>query len=886
MLKKILTLCAVVFMTAFSALSSRPAVKYDNWTIHPSFDNLPRRITDTEDKVYFFVHQRLFNKVKYCDSSLGLPMYAVPCGAVFTLDKNNPSAPMANINNLAPLSGADIVNFEVDPLSGVMVFTYFDGGVDVVSPDFKVYYFDSFKRRNFPGDSDVRNISFDHSTNSVRISAASGYIEVSTVSFRLLHAASWTKPVNDIISFGQSLAAIIDGTVCVTSADANPLRMNAFTPVPDVASRFSGIPMRLMPLSGNVLGVVTDSGQIAFLTLANGSWSFSEKVAADNSIRLAEDVAAFSPIEHTVIPSKYGFYVSTPNKGYIIRRASGNTSPSVTTIPLPGGSTHWSASYDGINYWFYRERGRFYSASYTGLNWSEFSVPYRPEAPLPGSECLYVHVPGQGLIASGERGGGTSSVGNPFNNKRYPALLSLYKDGKWKNIAPVYNLPAKCESDANLRNQINNNLSSWPVCEVAGLSADPLFPNYVHFGSTWGAIVSYDFTDTSQMPLLTTVPNYTFAGLGTKKLPQQSWHYIATATCAGIDYDGNLWYFANQHWNKSYPDKNHVALFYITPEGRREALETHDPNKLQWNSFFVDQGSNSNVYNHALVLKHPENKGKIIWFTESDNGASRYMTIYDTRQTPGDRSDDTSVHVRKYLLPNGGNPFFFFLNQALEDPVTGKVYLFNSQMTVTIDPNDRPIKDAFPAEILAINDADGRPMESYSPFECTRATFDEYGRLWLGTTYAGVIGLDPVSHNLVAHYDMDNSPLPSNKIRGIGWNPDTKSLFISSDLGMLEVRPDDVPSSGTPGSSAPSLSTSSVSHDFTGTVAIYNVPEAVNLTVTDKTGNIVATLSAPVKGVTYWDLISDSKVKAKPGLYIIRDNSLQSSFPGLTLTVK
>jgi hypothetical protein len=887
MLRKIFTLVAVV-LTAFSALSSRPTQKFDNWTLHPSFDNLPRRIVDTPNKVYFFVHQRIFKKTDYFETIFSLPQYSVPSGAVFTLDKNNPSAPMANINNLAPLSGSDMVNFEVDPISGIMVFAYLDGGVDIVTPDYMVKYFDTLKRRNFPGSSNIRNISFDKANASVRISADSGYIEISTESLQLIRNASWTKPVLDIISYPGGYAAIIDSTVCTAPADANPLRMNAFEQIPDIASKFSGTPTRLMSLSDKTLGVVTNSGQIVFLTRDdNNAWTFQEKVTADNNIRLADAYYICTLIEQTVIPSKDGFYVSTPSKAHLIKRANGEATPEVTTIALPSGSTRYSASYDGSNFWFYRERGKFHSASYTDAKWSALSEPIRPDAPLPGSECAYTYIPGHGFMASSERGSSVSAVANPTYNKRYPVLLSLYTGGKWQNLSPIYNLPDRYNTDTNLRNNINNNPYSWPLCEVTGTHLDPLFPNYLHMGSSWGGMAAIDYTDLSKMPVMTTVPNYTFAPWAAKQLPQQSWNFVATAYCAGFDADNNLWCVSGQNWNKTSPynSQTYVLLSYLTPEGRRDALEAGDPSKLQWKHFYVDQGHKPNFYNNAIVLTHPSNRGKILWFTEGD-GNTRYITIYDTKQTLDNQADDSFVHFNKVLPPHGAELMFNNLNQAIEDPVSGQIYLFTNKGAFLLNPQDHMKGAAFPVKEFSICDAEGMPMEIYSPMNCTRATLDEYGRLWIGTAEGGVLGISTSDHRLVARYDMDNSPLPSNKIRGIGWNPDTKSLFITTIQGMAEVRPDVNTSTGSPSPLVPFLSASWVNFNFTGTVAVYNAPANANLSVTDKAGNTIAMLPAPVKGVTHWNLISASGKRVPAGLYFIRDNSQSSGFPSLTLTVK
>lgn len=888
MFKKILTLVAVA-LTAISAFSSRPTVKYDRWTIHPSFDNLPRRIIDTPNKVYFFVHQRPYHKTLYKDADFEQPIYSIPAGAVFTLDKANPSQPMGNINNLVPLSGADMVAFEVDLVSGVMVFAYTDGGVDVVSPDMKVHYFDQLARRNFPGASKVNNISFDPATASVRVTCESGYLEISTRTFSVVRSASWTKPVNDIISATGRTVAIIDGKVCVAPTGADIMRLNAFSEIPDISARFSGTPMRTLPLSDNTFGIVTDYGQIAFLSYAGSSWVFAEKVKADAAIKLDAAVSAANPIEHTVIPNAAGWYVSTPSKAYLVKSATSSSIPEVAVVALPGGSTRWSASYDGLNFWFYRERGKFQSASFSGSGWSDLSSPVRPQAPLTTSECAFVYAPGHGLLMSSERGGGYGTM-TPRTDRRQPALLSLFKNGRWENVAPVYNLPDAYNTNNDLRNRINANMLRWPLCDPSSIVVDPDFPSYVHMAAPWGGAASYDFANPSRMPLLKVSPNNVFAPFTTQRFPVQTWQDFTGAYCAGFDADGYLWYCCNEQWNKNeYPSKTYVSLYYITPESRRLALETGDASKMTWNRIPVNQNTSSEFYNVALPLVHARNRGKIFWFTSSDNGATRFLTIYDTAGTPADTSDDSFIHVNKFMLPNGSVEPFNYVNQVLEDPVTGNLYLITMFGAYVIDPCAEPRGEELnllPAEQLSVRDAGGNPLELFSPFVCTRADFDEYGRLWLATIMGGVVCLDPATGSLLAHYTSENSPLPTNNIRGIGWNPDTKSVFISSQLGLLEFRPDQAPTQAKPALQTPHLSVQSVDAGFSGTVAVRNAPADVNLSVTDPAGRIIASLPPAVKGVTFWNLILDDGTRAAPGLYYIRDCSVGASFPPLPFTVR
>ncbi len=62
--------------------------------------------------------------------------------------------------------------------------------------------------------------------------------------------------------------------------------------------------------------------------------------------------------------------------------------------------------------------------------------------------------------------------------------------------------------------------------------------------------------------------------------------------------------------------------------------------------------------------------------------------------------------------------------------------------------------------------------------------FDEYNRAWIGTQSDGIIGLSADRKNIIAHYTTKEFPLPHDRVMHLGWNPEDKTLWISTHDGI------------------------------------------------------------------------------------------------------
>ncbi|MDE6393207.1 MAG: hypothetical protein K2L59_08080 [Muribaculaceae bacterium] len=880
-LAKVIT-AVCILLTSQTAPASRQNVADPDWTFHSAFDNRPRKIVDTADAVYFFVHQTPYSAT---DHNL---YYSTPAGAVFFLDKNAPEAGLQDLHRVAPLSGADMRMFAADPVTGLAVIAYSDGGIDLVTRDHKVTYFSEIRDRSFPGASVINSISFDPASHNVWISAGTGYLSISASTLSLLQNVEWGVSVSDICPVGSSLIAIIDGAMYEAKAGSDIARRESFSAISGATTGVAGIPLHIFPLGEGFFGYVTSTGAvIKALRGANGSWSREAFVNDGAILQNAANIVS-DRTEHTIIPTSKGYYVSSASKAYLISNAGDDGSkPVMTTVALPSGSTFWSCSYDHNTFWAYRERGEFVCRQLSGSTWTELGV-YKTASPLVCKDIDFTYSPLHGLVAvNREPGKKIDKVDTVI-----PVLTAAYSNGKWTNLSPAHNRPYYADENATFLSTWNSQRNLYPLGNPMGSVVDPLFPDYMHSGSNWCGIASTNLTDPREYPILSTVSTYAFAKFPCQTdLERQNWGTFTGTYCAGFDADNVLWVFRSTGYDYTEANRNNIVFRYWTPEARRASLESGDPSLAgNWKEIYVtDKTVKPLFWTMAKALKHPANKGKLAASFQDCaergtqlNGSA--IVIYDHKGTLDNSADDTLNTIFRLRLENGSLMTFGYVNDIQEDPLTGELILMTYTDTFIIDPSVTPENGIMPARILSVKSDVGPGCEFLSPITATSACFDEYNRLWVAAQQGGVIGMNADRTEMIAHFTTQNSPIPSDGVYGICWNPDTKSLFMSTDLGIAEVRVD-APEPVRSGILDPFITPETVGPAYAGTVAIHNIPAGATLKVADADGKTVANVPDAVNGTSYWDLRDRSGRRVPTGRYTVMDATATTDFPAMTVTV-
>lgn len=879
MLKKILLIAfAIISLSASCSFASRPYVgNRDAWTIHSSFDNQPRKILESAEAAYFFVHQRYYNNTdlsKY---------YANPTGAIFRYDKSNPDAGLKDLAQIAPISGSDMQLTAVDPSSGLFVIAYSDGGIDLVSANLSVKYIDYLKKSSYPGANFVNAISFCPNSHKIWIATNAGFLRIDPATQSVDLAANWGLKVNDICSVGNAVFAIIEGAPYQRSAGSNSALRSSYAKLP---AAVSGNPLRLLPLAENHVAFLSDNGALSMLSFDGATWESATAISANNNMLISAKEYVTNRVEQTLSCTLSGYYIASSAMAYLIDRpATADATPSIKSITLPAGSSNWSSTLDGSTFWFYRNRGKFESRSLSNGTWADASTTLAPNAPLGAMHASFAYSPKHGLITT------PASPMRVFNNieKTFPALPAAYKDGKWSNLAPTHNAPYLTESDATAKKQFEANTISFPVSTPLNIMVDPINPDVLHITSCNTGFASVYLDDPRKTPLLVRPENDKSLDAFSpvySLMKTATWANVNTCYILGCDNDSNLWVYRTTGMSATEKHTDHNFLVWKA-EDRRKPLAEADP-KLErnWKSLYVPSELDPQVWVNGILLKHPKNRNRMLLWSQNDADL-RNIRLYDFNGTVDDTSDDTISYIRSLRQPNGleWGPLFGmpYIHSMAESPITGDIVATSSKNVVIIPGGFDVVNEQVDVLLPKAVKADGTEFEAISsPTSCS-AIYDEYGRLWVSSLSNGVVGYSADYSTIVGYYTSLNSPLPSDRVFGLGWNPDTKSLFISTDMGIAEVRPDcpDIANNGV--TMQPFAVPTEVTPDFGGMVTIYNVPTGYTLRITDNDGNTVRVLEAADNGLAYWDLLGNDGKPVKSGKYTISDASGNAPFTPITL---
>ncbi|MGI8892440.1 MAG: two-component regulator propeller domain-containing protein, partial [Bacteroidia bacterium] len=148
----------------------------------------------------------------------------------------------------------------------------------------------------------------------------------------------------------------------------------------------------------------------------------------------------------------------------------------------------------------------------------------------------------------------------------------------------------------------------------------------------------------------------------------------------------------------------------------------------------------------------------------------------------------------------------------------------------------------------------------------TAIAVDGANRKWFGTGKAGVFLMSADGTKQLQHFDMDNSPLPSNHILSIAINNKTGEIFFGTIEGIVSYR-------GTatePLSSCQDLYAfpNPVKENYNGIVAISGVIGNGNIKITDVAGNVVHQARAE-GSQAIWNARKLDGERVKTGVYLV-----------------
>lgn len=165
-----------------------------------------------------------------------------------------------------------------------------------------------------------------------------------------------------------------------------------------------------------------------------------------------------------------------------------------------------------------------------------------------------------------------------------------------------------------------------------------------------------------------------------------------------------------------------------------------------------------------------------------------------------------------------------------------------------------------------IVEQDGIPAYLLVGEDVKAIAVDGANRKWVGTT-TGIFVLSEDGEDLIARYNVENSPLFDNSILDIAIDEQSGEVFIATGEGIISYR-GEATHGGNTHQSDVLVFPNPVRPEHTGPIAIRGLARDSNVKITDITGQLVFETKA-LGGQAIWDGRDYSGRKAATGVYLV-----------------
>ena len=253
---------------------------------------------------------------------------------------------------------------------------------------------------------------------------------------------------------------------------------------------------------------------------------------------------------------------------------------------------------------------------------------------------------------------------------------------------------------------------------------------------------------------------------------------------------------------------------------------------------------------------------------------SSKVAMYYDHATPADLSDDQSAYF-SILVDQDNNQYsninYFF---DIAEDQNGAIWLLTSIGPLVIDDPfttfDYAQKNPGYGKIrrVKVPRNDGTNLADYlmESASCTCIAVDNLNRKWIGTLGSGLFLLSDDGITEIEHFDISNSPLFSNDILALSFDPETSVLYISCESGILTYQTDAW--QGEADFSNLYCYPNPVRPEYSGDLRIMGLMADSYVSITDVSGNLIMRTRSIGSSIT-WDLRDSDGQRIDPGIYMI-----------------
>lgn len=749
-------------------------------------------------------------------------VYYTTAGVLYCYDKDGDETTFFSDGNL--LTDVDIKNIYYNPDKDYLAVVYAGGNIDLVYDRGHVVNLSEIKNAVTNEDKVINDISFGK--NRMYVSTNFGLVIYDDVKHEVTQSGFYSGTVNGTAWSGAWCAAEVDGEVifgCYVGMRTIPLgdRINSINNALRVSGTSSTL-NEMRVLDYNYRRVVAKSAagiHVIDFPAPNETSGYAEK-------RYTE-YKGCSPL----ITGKDGVYFTHNNNFYKID--STGTISLVTAIPDPvkdnmyatwegPGMSFWAGDKNGIgNYKIADGSLTVLSDKFLPDNYSTVAKVAKI-TPSSNGRGFYLYNIG-------------ASMYHPAANNDMITYIGLfcdkYEDGDAVDVTPVEDVSTKYSATAGwLKNRVGKNTVITPSFVID----DPDDNEIIYVGSGFEGV--YVFKNGKEI-----------AHFYKDNAPlDEPWGCRVFG--GNIDNQGNLWI-------QFYTEKTD-GFIVLPADKRKNPTSVKKEDWVECNYGFIGQGFDGNVLS---CKKTPVN---FITYTKH----RMPLVAYDTRS---DIKGSHEYNLISTFTDQDGNSFMPIYIQSMVEDHDGRVWLgTNDSGVLEITRPADAMNPNFTINRIKVPRNDGSNLADYlmGTEDVLDISVDASNRKWIATRNSGLYLVSPRGDEIISNFNKDNSPLPTNTINCVYADPNSNSVFIGTNYGLMEYSSDSSPAR--PDYSDVYAYPNPVTPEYTGWITIKGLMDNSLVKICDAGMNVIAQIQSE-GGMALWDGCNHGGERVKSGVYYV-----------------
>ena len=307
-----------------------------------------------------------------------------------------------------------------------------------------------------------------------------------------------------------------------------------------------------------------------------------------------------------------------------------------------------------------------------------------------------------------------------------------------------------------------------------------------------------------------------------------------------FDKDGNLWIVHTYNHNTT-------PVKVLAKDKLAKASFTAD----DYTVFNVPNVSDVNVFKNSVFAISKGTDIKV--FTCGNTGS--HLIIWDNYGQITDGTNYRSKSFKRLKSKNNKTVTWSYTLDLKADDF-GYVWMGNDGNLMRFNPAEAFDED-FRVDYVS---------EVVGNFATTAIEFGKDHNVWIATSNSGIFVLNQDGTEVLQNFTTTNSPLPTNSIYNICYDPDRESMFVVTPTCVLEYSYEF--RGGETTYDNVEIYPEPVKPDFTGYVAIKRLIPGSYVKITDAAGNVVCE-TTDVAGTATWDACNSNGERVPTGTYYV-----------------